>query len=269
MVMLLGGEEIAVTPAGKRLIRCLDLTSGEDLAEIARRDSPGAAHRISLRKALIRSWMREFQLAGSPITRNLIIPGAGLAPLALDWCSQHEDAHAIEIDYEHVDEKRMLIAQCADAALACRIRGIKCDLRDIVLTERELRANGWNPTAPALWIIEGLSYYISHDQLVALVRLALSGDPHNRVIIEFSGSRDELNEDARAATETYHRFVGKLLGGRDLAVTNIDAVANDSNSRVERLMHPAQIEAQLGRAHFFKGPQDSSMRVALLAPRIS
>lgn len=267
LVMLLVDDKIAVTPAGKRLMQSLDLTSGEELAEIARRDSPAAAHRIQLRKMLIRTWMGEIQLSGSPITRNVIIPGAGLAPLALDWCSQHEDAHATELDYEHVDEKRRLIAQCADASVACRIRCVECDLRDIVLTEGELRANGWNPRTPALWIIEGLSYYISHDQLVALIRFALAGDHRNRVIMEFSGSRETLSEDARAATETYHRLIGKLLGGRDLSITNIDAVLADSGARLERLVHPAQIEALLGLAHFFAGPQDSSMRIALLAPR--
>ena len=267
MVMLLAGEKMAVTPAGKRLIQSLDLTSGEELAEMARRDSPAATHRIDLRKTLIRNWMKEIQLSGSPITRNIIIPGAGLAPLALDWCSQHEDAHATELDYEHVEEKRKLIAQCADASVANRIRCVECDLRNIAITERELRASGWNPHAPALWIIEGLSYYISHQELVTLIRFALAGDHRNRVIMEFSGPRDTLTEDARAATEKYHQFLGKLFGGNDLAITNIDAVLADSGAEMERLLHPAQIEELLGMDHFFHGPHDSSMRIALLAPR--
>ena len=234
---------------------------------MARRDSPAATHRIHLRKTLIRNWMKEIQLSGSPITRNIIIPGAGLAPLALDWCSQHEDAHATELDYEHVEEKRKLIAQCADASVANRIRCVECDLRNIAITERELRASGWDPHAPALWIIEGLSYYISHQELVTLIRFALAGDHRNRVIMEFSGPRDTLTEDARAATEKYHQFLGKLLGGNDLAITNIDAVLADSGAELQRLLHPAQIEELLGMDHFFHSPHDSSMRIALLAPR--
>lgn len=267
MVMLLVGEKMAITPAGKRLIQSLDLTSGEELAEIARRDSPAAAHRIHLRKALIRTWMSEIQISGSPITRNIFIPGAGLAPLALDWCSQHEDAHATEMDYEHVEEKQRLIAQCADASVASRIRCVECDLRNIAITERELRASGWNPHAPALWIIEGLSYYISHQELVALIRFALAGDQRNRVIMEFSGPRDTLTEDAREATERYHQLIANLFGGNDLAITNIEAVLADSGAELQRLLHPAQIEELLGLDHFFHGPQESSMRIALLAPR--
>jgi hypothetical protein len=33
------------------------------------------------------------------------------------------------------------------------------------------------------------------------------------------------------------------------------------------LLHPAQIEELLGIDHFFHSPHDSSMRIALLAPR--
>ena len=266
MVMILGGEKMAVTPAGKRLIQSLDLSEGEELAKIALRDSPAAAHRIQLRKLLIRTWMKEIQLSGSPITRNIIIPGAGLAPLALDWCSQHEDAHATELDYENVEEKNQLIAHCSDASVSARIRCVECDLRNIATTERKLLASGWNSSAPALWIIEGLSYYISHEELVALIRFALAGNHRNRVIMEFSGPRETLTEDARAATEKYHQFIGTLLGGHDLAITNINAVVEESGAELQRVLHPAQIEELLGLDHFFHGPQDRAMRIALLAP---
>ena len=102
---------------------------------------------------------------------------------------------------------------------------------------------------------------------MTLIRFALAGDHRNRVIMEFSGPRDTLTEDARVATEKYHQFLGKLFGGNDLAITNIDAVLADSGAELQRLLHPAQIEELLGLDHFFHSPHDSSMRIALLAPR--
>ena len=266
MVMLLGGDGVATTPEGTRLVASLDLSSGIELAQIARRESPAAAQRIRLRKACIRAWMEEFAGIASPLANNIVVPGAGLAPLALDWCSQHVQARAIELDHENVSAKRSLIGLCADAAIANRIQCLDCDLRDIVATEQALRTGGWHSQESALWIIEGLSYYISHDQLVSLIRLALGGNRTNRVIMEFSGPRDALNPAARAETETYHQFLGKLLGGRDLTITDIDRVTRDSGARIERLVHPAMIEDQLGLERSFQGSADSSMRIALLAP---
>lgn len=85
--------------------------------------------------------------------------------------------------------------------------------------------------------------------------------------MEFSGPRETLTEDAREATEKYHQLIATLFGGNDLAITNIDAVLADSGAELQRLLHPAQIEELLGFDHFFHGPQESSMRIALLAPR--
>ena len=265
MVMILGGEHVAVTPQGRTLIASLDLSDGVELARAANRDSPAAAHRVRLRKACIRSWMNELSQHNPDITEQLIVPGAGLAPLALDWCAEHPRCRAIELDYENMDDKRGLIHQCADSGIASRIVCAPCDLRQSDETRRVLAMSGWRPELPALWILEGLSYYISADELCALLRLALGHNQRSRVIMEFSGPRAALSPSARAATEGYHQFIGALLGGRDLTVTDIDAVTTSAGATVERLVHPAEIEAHLGLERFFTGPQDSSMRIAMLA----
>jgi len=269
MVMILADDQLARTPAGKRLVSMLDLEHGLELAHIARRDSPAAARRVRLRKACINRWMDEFSAANNPIANNIIVAGAGLAPLALDWCSAHTQSTATELDYENMDAKQHLIAQCADASITHRLRSITCDLRNIAATESALIASGWRADQPALWIIEGLAYYISHDQLVALIRLALRGHKGNRVILEFSGPRDTLNERARAEIETYHQLVAQHLGGHDLTITDIDALVAHSHARIDRIMHPAEMEEQFGFDRYFTGSDDSAMRVALLAPTIT
>lgn len=267
MVMLLGGDQIAVTPAGRALVAALDLSSGSDLARIALRDSPAAAQRIRLRKACIRAWMSEFAHCNPDITLQLIVLGAGLAPLALDWCSVHPHCHAIELDYEQVDAKRALIAQCAAPEVAKRIACASCDLRAIDATRDVLCANGWRPQQPAVWVLEGLSYYISSDELAALIRLALSESRASRVIVEFSGSRDDLTPDARAQTERYHQFIATHIGACDLEVTDIDLVARNANAQIERLVDPSMIEEALGFRRFFHTASESAMRIAVLGPR--
>lgn len=232
----------------------------------ARSESPDAVARIHLRKALIRQWMTEFSALSEPITDSLIVPGAGLAPLALDWCAMHDTARAIDIDYENMDRKRQLIDTCGPSSVTSRIACVSCDLRELDATRTALLQHAWNPARGSMWILEGLAYYLSHQELVGLIRLALGGSPRSRIILEFSGPREPLSPRARQQTERYHRIVGASLGGHDLTVTDVDAIARDSCARIDRLLDPAQMEVQLGMPRHFQSSADSSMRIAMLSP---
>ncbi len=266
MVMLLAGEHAAHTDAGRDLVARLDLSSGAHAADVAGTSFPEAAARIRLRKALILSWLQELHTAGSPASRLLIVPGAGLGPLGVDWCALHSDARAIELDYENVDAKRSLIAETVDCEIASRVGCLQCDLRDLNSTRRALASAGWVPATPAVWVIEGLSYYLPPEALEALVRLALAGNSANRVILEFSLSREVLSPEAAARTQAYHQFIAEMVGQRELVVTDIDQLVREASASVEQLLHPAEIEARLSWPPFFRGADDSSMRIALLAP---
>ena len=266
MVMLLAGEHAAQTEAGRALVARLDLSSGAYAASVARAHFPEAAARIRLRKALILKWLQELHTAGSPASRLLIVPGAGLGPLGVDWCALHSDARAIELDYEHVDAKRTLIAETVTCEIASRVGCLQCDLRDLSATRHALESCGMGPADPAVWVIEGLSYYLPTEALEALVRLALAGTSANRVILEFSLSREVLSAEAAARTLAYHQFIAEMVGQRELVVTDIDRLARETSARVAQVLDPAEIEAHLGWPPFFRGADDSSMRIALLAP---
>ncbi|MSR29140.1 MAG: hypothetical protein EXS03_06150 [Phycisphaerales bacterium] len=266
MAMLLGGAEVAATDEGRRLVASLDLSSGVVFAAIANRESSDAALRVRLRKACIRRWLETLRDQQMEAVQTLIIPGAGLGPLALDWCSMNPTARAVELDYEHVEAKRDLIRRSASESVAARIRCLECDTRDIEATRAALLVAGWHPSRPSVWVIEGLSYYISHEELCALVRLALRGSPLTRIILEFSCPRALLTPHARARTEAFHDKIATLLGGTRLAETDIDAVVKDTDAHLERIVHPGEIETELGWERHFSGPDDSAMRVALLAP---
>lgn len=265
MVLLLGGDQVARTREGRALTAALDLSSGTELAAQAARDSPDAAQRVRLRKACIWGWMQDLARCDPDVTGQLVVPGAGLAPLALDWCATHPRCSAFELDSEHMDAKRTLIAQCASAAISRRISCTTCDVRSPQALHERLRAHGWNPQRPALWVLEGLSYYISRDELVALIGCAFAGSPHAKVILEFSGPRESLTPRARAHTEQYHQFIAARIGRLDLEVTDIHQVAEAAGARVERLVDPAMIEQQYEFPRYFKSADESAMRLALLS----
>ncbi len=266
MVMLLGGDDMAVTPEAKRLVSALDLHDGEPLAALARRDLGNAQRRVRLRKAGIRAWLEGFAQSQDPAANLLIVPGAGLSPLALDWCVMHPAARAIEIDYSSVDEKRALVRRCADESVTSRMAFVQCDVSDDHALSASLETSGWTATTPSLWVAEGLAYYISHDALCTLVRTALGGNGASRFILEFACPRRELSERAREVTVAYLDALAAMLGGTHLRDVDIRALASDTGTRVERLLHAGEIEQELGWPRHFMSASDTTLRLALLGP---
>lgn len=264
MVMLLAGEEAACTDPGRRLVNSLDLSRGAEAATAARARFPDAAARVRVRKAWIRAWLHSQSTTNSPAANTLIVAGAGLGALALDWCVLNPSSRAIELDYAEVDAKRSLISAVAPIDVTRRIACLHCDLRDIGATQAALATANSPEATPSLWVIEGLAYYIDQSALANLIRQA-TASPHSRVLLEFSGTRDDLNPRARAQTEAYHRYIASWIGQGELFTTDLPSLLHNSRTRVERLVDPAQAEIELGWTPHFTGPDDSSMRMAILA----
>jgi len=267
MVLLLAGDTAATTPEGRRLVAALDLSAGEAFAAVARSDAGNAERRIALRKACIRAWLDQLAVARQACADLLVVPGAGLSPLALDWCASHPHRRAIELDYQSVSTKRALINQCAAPSVSSRIECAECDVSNESELTRALVASGWTPDTPSVWVAEGLAYYISHDALRNLVRTALSRSPDSRFILEFACPRDELSEGVRERTGAYLDRLASMLGGTRLHEVDIWALAHDARVRIERLLHAGEMEDALGWPRHFHAASDTTLRLALLAPQ--
>lgn len=266
MVAAVGGERLASTPQGRALLALFDTDHARDLAETLRRTHPH-----SLRHLVLRRWRTARHLASvaartPEAARMVIVPGAGLSSLALDWCASRPDARAIEIDYDHVSQKRAAL-DAAGGPAAQRIACIRQDLRDIPALASALEAAGWSPRIPCTWVIEGLSYYLTRAELTALMRLARGGHPDTRIASEYGARRGDLRSPARESITEYHQAIARRIGMDDLHETDIVAVARDAGLRVEIDECAADIELLLDDGtRIFSDARDSSMHVALLAP---
>ena len=269
MVVAVGGDRLAFTAPGRALLAMVDTSSAHDLASALL-----ATHPHSLRHLVLRRWraMRHLETIAAELpdaAQLIIVPGAGLSAISVDWCSMHPSARAIEIDYDHVDAKRAAIAAAAPLA-AQRIACVHIDLRNIAALADQLSSLGWSREIPCTWIIEGLSYYLSHAEFAALLALSRGAHPHTRIISEYGSRRGTLRPHARDALTTYHRMIAARIGMDDLHETDIAAVAADAVLRVMSDECAAEIESLIGDGtRTFTDALDSSMRMALLAPALT
>ncbi len=266
MVVAVGGDRLAFTEPGRALLAMVDTSAAHDLAHALR-----TTHPHSLRHMVLRRWraMRHLEriTAECPAaTQLIIVPGAGLSALSVDWCTLHPTARAIEVDYDHVDAKRAAIGAAAPHAVP-RIHQLNLDLRDAGALACALAPLGWSPATPCTWVIEGLSYYLTHGEFAALLACARGTHPHTRIISEYGGRRDTLHPHARDALTAYHQMIAQRIGLRDLHETDIAAVARDAGLRIVTDDCAADIESLIADGtRTFADALDSSMHMALLAP---
>jgi len=266
MVVAVGGERLALTEPGRALLAMVDTSSAHDLAHVLR-----TTHPHSLRHLVLRRWraMRHLERIASECphaAQLIIVPGAGLSALSIDWCTMHPHARAIEIDYDHVDAKRAAIDAAAPHA-ASRIHLVNLDLRDTHALAHTLKPLGWSPATPCTWIVEGLSYYLAHHEFSALLACARGAHPDTRIISEYGGSRGKLRPRARDALTAYHQMIARRIGMPDLHETDIASVARDAGLRIVIDECAADIESLIADGtRTFADALDSSMHMALLAP---
>jgi O-methyltransferase involved in polyketide biosynthesis len=268
MVMLIAGSNAAATPQGNALLQLLDLRAGEPLAVEVRTKFPLAQRRILIRKPFIREMLNDLATEHPKRALQLVSAGAGLAPLALDWCVQFPSARAFELDIDHMPEKQLAIHRVADNTVAARIQCIPCDLTDTAAAAHALHQAGWRDDAPSLWVLEGLAYYITQEALAALLRLALASHPASRAILEFSGDPSRLSTAALAETHEYHAAIRRLVGAHALTAVDLPALAAAAGASVVQCNHPLEMEQRLGIKPIYHHADDSAMRIALLAPKL-
>ncbi len=266
MVVAVGGDRLAFTAPGRALLAMVDTSSAHDLARTLLTTHPHSLRHLVLRRWRAMRHLERIVAEHSDAAQLIIVPGAGLSAISVDWCTMHPNARAIEIDYDHVDIKRAGIASAAPLA-APRITCLHLDLRDSAALARRLEPLGWSTSTPCTWIIEGLSYYLTRAEFASLLALSRSAHPHTRIISEYGARRGTLRQPARDAITAYHRMIAQRIGMDDLHETDIASVAADAGLRVIADECAADIESLIDDGtRAFSDALDSSMRMALLAP---
>jgi O-methyltransferase involved in polyketide biosynthesis len=170
---------------GSAFLGSLDLSSGEELHRRCATICDWYGEVICNRKYFIRRRIGELVSdTGAPC--RLVILAAGRSPLALEMLAScgGKLSGVIEADITGMAEKQDLYATVAPGCEG-RIRCLDGDLTD----DGDIRAMFGNadpgPASPTIVLMEGISYYLTPDELGGILRPFRSPDRSNRVIIEY------------------------------------------------------------------------------------
>lgn len=266
MVLLLAGPAAAQTDRGRGLLDLIDTADALELHQMVLGIYPLAIEHVILRKLAIWRLLNDLVRADPLMGKQIVIAGAGLSPLGLDCAVTITDSRVFELDSANVSVKRQLLNRAApesEGAITC----IEADLADLSATSQALVDSGFDPSRPALWIAEGLLYYMEARAGQQLIGRALATCSHNRAIIEFGAPFDELDPQVSSAIRTYHSLIAKEVGMTDLnhldladflVGSSATAVAQHDASTLETLLR--------GTARLFPSSRSSTLRLAVLAP---
>lgn len=164
------------------------LAGPEGFARWERYDNPGTTEFLAIRTR----WLDEVIARSAPAQVVLVAAGLDTRSVRLHW---PPTTVLYELDQAGLMEwKEKKLAEL-DAGHRCDRRAIGTDLTGP--WDADLRAAGWNSSAPTLWVAEGLLYYLpERDARTLLGRLAslaapgsaLAGDliSHQSMISEFT-----------------------------------------------------------------------------------
>jgi hypothetical protein len=187
----------------------LDLSRGHTLLRRCDRVCPWYSEVIQNRKHFIRHLI-ECELGPSITPYQVVIPAAGISPLALELLINHREsvARAIEVDTVGMEEKRALY-DLIIPDLTDRISCITLDITSQGFSCEMLRAEaGYNAEIPTIVLLEGISYYVAEEHLRRAMAMFRSDQHCNRIVLEYMLPCELVKEERRPIPRGIMEAVG-------------------------------------------------------------
>ncbi len=187
-----------------------------------------------------------FDLIKSSINQNkkldqLIILGAGLAPLSLECKTQFENLNIFDIDIDNMEQKREIVSQMNEYGLN-DIKFITADIEDAKNLEISLLQNGFIPDKPSIIIVEGISYYISAESLGKITSLFESADNTSRVIIDYLIPQKNILKERQFIPEHIFGLIQKQCNLPDIKKYNYNDFKNRFHAKLISIFTMKEIE---------------------------
>lgn len=145
------------------------LAGPEGFAWLARTDPPGSTRGPGAYSVIRTRFFDDFlqNVCRDPGVRQVVLVAAGMDSRAfrLDWPA---GTHLYELDLPAVLDHKDAVLGRAGAEPRCARRAVGVDLEDGGWP-RALRAAGYRPEEPSVWLAEGLLLYLSQDAVEVLL----------------------------------------------------------------------------------------------------
>jgi O-methyltransferase involved in polyketide biosynthesis len=231
----------------------LDLSKGEALLKRCEEVCPWYGEVILNRKHLI-SRLVGRELARAPEPCRVVVPAAGMSPLALEVLEEYPDSvtDVVEIDISGMAEKHALYEQVAPD-LAGRIACVRADI-----TAPSLAPYAGN--GPVVLVVEGVSYYLGREALGGMISSFCSGNGRNVVVVEYLAPCQMVAQRRRSIPRSIFGSIRDACGLAPLSVYTpggMASVLRDAGGRVDAHYSMATMERmRCGENHFFRSDED-------------
>ncbi|MHC1601960.1 MAG: class I SAM-dependent methyltransferase [Methermicoccaceae archaeon] len=243
-------------------IEGLDLSSADEMLARADRICDWYGESILNRKYFMKNAILEL-LKTSDEPCQVVIMAAGKSPLSLEVLLKSPDriSRIFEVDVVGMDEKKVLYDDVAPS-FAEKIRCITSDITsDSMYHLLQDAQNGYDPSFPTIISMEGISFYLTSDELKTLFEKFSSpptGSKRNAFVVEYLLPYDRIHESVRHIPQGIFDLIEdecELDWTKRYTLEEIsalfesvggEAVANHSFEDIER--------ARTGKNTYFKAP---------------
>ncbi|MGZ4921879.1 MAG: class I SAM-dependent methyltransferase [Halobacteriota archaeon] len=187
----------------------LDLSCGYTLLTRCDIVCPWYGEVIRNRKHFIRHLI-ERELGFSATAYQVVIPAAGISPLALELLVNHPEhvARIIEVDTVGMEEKHVLY-DLIIPDLTDRVSCITLDITSQGFSCEMLRSEAaYNAEIPTIVLFEGISYYIAEERLRRAMAVFQSDQRRNRIVLEYMLPCELVKEDRRPIPQGIMEAIG-------------------------------------------------------------
>ena len=209
LVLLWGGKEAYKSKLAQKYLENLDLSAGEELYSECNKIWEQYYEILRNRKYGVFNFLKS--ILNQSEDYQVIILAAGIAPLSLDIIEKFPNTKVFDTDIENMDVKRKLYEELHGKKITGNIHFLECDITDKEGFKKSLVQNGWDENKKSIVIAEGISYYLSEEELWNTFSLFKSKDQSNYIILESRLPHDKVAEDRKEIQEKVWDYLSKTL----------------------------------------------------------
>ena len=209
LVLLWGGKEAYKSKLAQKYLEQLDLSSGYELYNECSKIWEPYHEILRNRKFGVFNFVESILKEDSDA--QVIILAAGIAPLSLDIIESFPDAKIFDIDIENMPMKKKLFEKVSDGSFENKIEFIESDITNKDIMTESLIQHGWDKNKKSIVIAEGISYYVTEDELWKAFSLFQSSDKSNFIILESRVPQEKVCEQRRDIQERVWEYLTSAL----------------------------------------------------------
>ncbi len=209
LVLLWGGKEAYKSKLAQKYLEQLDLSSGHELYNECSKIWEPYHEILRNRKFGVFNFVESILKENSDA--QVIVLAAGIAPLSLDVIERFPDAKVFDIDIENMPMKKKLFEEVSEGIYENKIKFIESDITNKDVLIEGLTEHGWDKNKKSIIIAEGISYYITENELWNAFSLFQSSDKSNFIILESRVPQENVCEERRDIQERVWEYLTNAL----------------------------------------------------------